>query len=1630
MIIKMRNAPITDRDEMGAAAAFNPLVHPICLAAPERLTPLTAWQEHIPFAMFLVAALRPRLLVELGTEAGDSYGAFCQAVDALSLDTRCYAVDTWRGDAHAGGYDTGVLDEWRAHHDPRYGRFSTLIESTFDEARAHFSDGSIHLLHIDGYHAYEAVKHDFETWLPKVSRDGVILLHDTNVRQRGFGVSQLWEEIKRRYATFEFHHGHGLGVVAVGEIAAPDLRALFNADEQEAARIRRFFSHLGRRLTLERECDQRRLTLTKLQQQLAARDAEARQLGAQLAEQAVAANAREAELRRRQQSLEELQSRVAFERDSLLRQIQSAEATLQALTTDLAAQKSAWQPLAAALETREAAEREMRAELAAKEEALHDLQLAKAAEARKLIQQIAAADRERRHLHTEAAHSAELFSSQITELENQLHDRERRLEESEQQLQRITRSLGWRLLSRYGRLKYGLLLPIYHGLRSMPELLARRSYQPTLEPLHELRRLDANRWESTGNDPRFNLVGKWPQGRVEVSLDLIAEPSVSGHAQLYIDRGAGYSESDSVDLGAPVGVRRAYVRLGPEVVALRFDPFESIGTFQINRLVLRRVSARQAKTASDGNAQPHRAGLKAFVQFARSRAESYRRKHGHAPRLGELPAAVRRTLRAWNQAQADDARRQPALQAVGAALAPQAFQIPEPLDAYDAWLEVNQWNARRAALLGERLSAIAAPPLLSIVMPVYNPPPEFLERAIQSVVAQVYPRWELCIADDASTDPAIKDLLQSWAAREPRLRVVYRESNGHISRATNSAVELARGDFIILLDQDDELTPDALGEIAIYVTDQPDTDILYSDDDKINTSGDRFAPQFKPGWSPELLLSYMYFSHVLTIRRRLYVEAGGLRPGFEGAQDYDLALRLSELTRNIHHIPKILYHWRVLPGSTAASGDAKPESFAAALRAVQEALDRRAAPAAAVQPQWAIEAGCGIFAHRFPDDGPRVAIIIPTRNQVAVLRNCIESLARTSYENYEVVIIDNDSDDDATINYLEQKRHRVLRIPSPGGRFNFAAINNRAVEQVDADYVLFLNNDTEVVAPRWLSQMVGYLGLSGVGAVGGKLLYPDGRIQHAGIIHGYYNGMAGPAFKLLPGSDHGYLSYAAVTRNYAAVTAACMLTGRELFLGMGGFDERQFAVAYNDVDYCYRLRAAGHRVVYCPAAELIHHEGHSRGFVDDPVEPAAFRRRHGKFSDPFYNPNLSLEHERFAIAARTLAPDRLPPIRALLCAFNLNWEGAPQSQLEMTLRLKAMGVIEPVVYCPVDGPLRAAYEANGIEVATGDHPLAGVHTPAAYESAIERFAERIRDWRVEMVYGNTLQTFYAIEAAKRLDLPSVWNPRESEPWQTYFDHLGPQIAARALQCFGYPYQVVFVAEATQRGCAALNAHHNFMTIHNGLDREQFAAALGEWPRAAARRRLELAADEVMILLLGTVCERKGQLDLVEAMARLNEDCAGHVRCVIVGDRAGQYSERLRASLGQLPADRRARVTIVAETSEVAPFYAAADLFVCTSRIESYPRVILEAMAAGLPIITTPVYGISEQVRESVNALFYSPGDAAQLAEQITRLVEAPALRRRLADNSRHVLAMLNDFDGMIEAYARVFREAWLSGRSR
>ncbi len=950
-------------------------------------------------------------------------------------------------------------------------------------------------------------------------------------------------------------------------------------------------------------------------------------------------------------------------------------------------------------------------------------------------------------------------------------------------------------------------------------------------------------------------------------------------------------------------------------------------------------------------------------------------------------------------------------------------------NSYNHWLEVNSWNERRQEVLQQAWLEVREHPRLSLIMPVYNPPASYLERALASVREQMYPHWELCLVNDGGFDPEIYGIIESWQSREPRLKVEQARQNTGVSGVTNTAAAMAQYDHLLFMDHDAELAPDALAEVALCLARHPRLAVLYSDEDKLDEAGRRFDPHFKPDWSPELLLSSMYLGHLFGVRRDLYRAVGGMRIGFEGSQDYDLALRVTEQTSQVWHLPKILYHGRVTPGSTGLTDHEKSSACEAGRRALQEAFERRGLNAVVRHPRWAYQAGGGIYTHEFPDVGPSVAIVIPTKNQLKMVKACLNSLVKTRYQNYQVYIIDNDSDDPKTLDYLHRSPHTVWRLSCPEGRFNFAHLINQAVERVSADYLLLLNNDVEIINPAWLSQMVGYLGIPGVGAVGARLLFPDGRVQHAGVLHALHQGKPGHAFRLTPGQDWGYHAYAKVTRNYSAVTAACMLTPRRLFQQSGGFDENNFAIAYNDVDYCYRLLDGGYRVVYCPSAELVHHEGATRGNVDHLPDVAAFVQKYRHRYDPYYNSNLSLQGGDFLVSARTSAPESLRPIRVLMCTHNLNLEGAPQFLLELARGMVERGIIEPIIHSPVDGPLRQAFEAAHIPVWISPLPLPAVKNLENYNRVIDALAREFEAKDRELIFGNTLLAFYAIVVADRLRLPCLWHIHENDP-QPHLREL-PRVAARqVIKGFALPYQVIFSSDSTRALYNHWNGHNNFMTLSYVLDCERFARLLQPWRRDTARAALGLGPDEVMVLLLGTSCERRGRMDLLKAIRSIQEEYLPRVKFFLVGDRVNSSTQKLCAFHASLDHKWQNRVTIVPETKDVGLYYRAADIFLCTSRIESFPRVILEAMYCRLPIITPPLFGITGMLRDGYSARFYYPGHYRQLARLIETLIQEPTRRRQLGDNAALGLSALPDYDDMLTSYAKLFREGFMSGQPR
>lgn len=557
--------------------------------------------------------------------------------------------------------------------------------------------------------------------------------------------------------------------------------------------------------------------------------------------------------------------------------------------------------------------------------------------------------------------------------------------------------------------------------------------------------------------------------------------------------------------------------------------------------------------------------------------------------------------------------------------------IPKPPAAvesdYDRWMTRNGPNNNAMRKLREASEKFSYTPLISVVTPVYNVAEEWLRKAIESVRVQAYSNWELCLVNDASTERHIRPVLDDYARSDPRIKVMHLPQNEGIAGATNQGLALASGEFIGLLDNDDELSPDALFEVVRELNTDQTADLLYSDEDKLEIDGRRVEPFFKPDWNPDLLLSLNYMPHFLVLRKSVLQEIGGFRLELDGSQDHDLVLRFTERTDRIKHIPKILYHWRKIPGS--AAGSAKPAAYEAGKRAIQDALQRRGCNGSVHHSLLP-----GLYLVRYElRANPLISIIIPTKNRHELLNRCIASIERhTNYKRYEIVVLDNDSSEPASLAYLDQLKgkSRVCHFPGP---FNFSKICNFGAHQAEGEYLLFLNNDTEVIEPDWLCGMLEHAQRPEVGAVGAKLLYPSGTIQHAGVVLGL-GGVAGHAFKHLPGDRPGYFGLTDSIRDCSAVTAACMMTRRQVFDELGGFDEG-LAVAFNDIDLCLRMRSRGYLIVYTPLALLYHHESASRGNLHPPADERMMADRWRKMlrsGDPYYNPNLTLDREDWSLA--------------------------------------------------------------------------------------------------------------------------------------------------------------------------------------------------------------------------------------------------------------------------------------------------------------------------------------------------------------------------------------------------------------
>ena len=545
--------------------------------------------------------------------------------------------------------------------------------------------------------------------------------------------------------------------------------------------------------------------------------------------------------------------------------------------------------------------------------------------------------------------------------------------------------------------------------------------------------------------------------------------------------------------------------------------------------------------------------------------------------------------------------------------------LAEPETIYQKWIENNE--PTKEELEEQRNTEFKLNPKISIIIPMYNTPVKFFEELVDALILQTYPNWELCLADGS---PEKNEELRPIFEKDDRIHYKFIGENKGIAGNTNEALKLATGDFIGLLDHDDLLPEFSLFEIVKCINKNPEVDFIYTDEDKFEQlCGKRYDPYFKSDFAPDTLRANNFICHFSIFRKDLMDKLGGFRSEYDGAQDYDILLRMSENAKNIVHIPKILYHWRVHELSTAKSGGtAKPYAYEAGVKAVQAHIDR-----------IGLEGIKG---------NPKISIVIPNKDYISTLKVCLKSLTKlTTYENYEIIIVENNSEKPETFEYYKEidGKDKIKVIYYPEKEFNYSKIINFGVKNATGEYIVQLNNDTEILTQKWLEEMLGFAQREDVGAVGVELFYPDKTIQHAGIIVGI-GGVAGHVFKNIPHNMHGYFSKDAMIQNMSAVTAACIMTKKSIYEEVGYMDEK-FKVAFNDVDFCLKIRQTGKLIVYNPYVQFLHYESKSRGFEDTPEKQERFKTEIDRFyekwqsfldkGDPYYNINLRLDNDQCAI---------------------------------------------------------------------------------------------------------------------------------------------------------------------------------------------------------------------------------------------------------------------------------------------------------------------------------------------------------------------------------------------------------------
>ena len=1173
-----------------------------------------AWSMHLPFAWDLIRELQPQIFVELGVYRGESYFGFCQSVAEHGLATRCYGVDTWRGDIHMGSYGPEIGGEVEQYN-RRYSSFSKLLKMTFDEALSDFADDTIDLLHIDGGHQYEEVKHDFESWLPKLSKRSIVLLHDVTVKEADFGVWRLWQEIARKGNSFVFQFGHGLGLWKrnlVSKEDSPFIQDLLRADESQQCEITAHYAIAAAALNSAKAEEKRQQDIKTGRLQVFMPRA-----GRYSPDDCCTSTFRKATWRRIEVDLPlgvgDGTAPLRFDPGNEIGVIQIARIQVRMATNQLIWRARGVAELAqlvvggtAVVVPDERVFRILnygidpqvllpRIDVASGSPLKLEIWLrldigpetvGECFAALQSRQRAALAKREAQLRETEQQRAAlennlRSFEEQRLSLEVALDEHQAELAAHRSELERLEREV-WE--NRVRRADFAVRLKERESsIREIQESFVWKVAKPLWKAERHLSRRKAAKPEPAAGEIVFALDGPGIWNARRDSVELTGWCFTRGGPQI-------------VGVRAKIGRKSYFARYGLQrddlAKTTMADPATLYSGFSLRIPVTPETSVIRLEAIT------HNGPWRLVLEHSLAGPAPPRHRSTSAPTIEPPP-----TERPDRPIHANGS--QPVL--YPNVSADEVLPLLGP--------HIQQHLAR----------ANVAKPIITVITPTFNTAPRWFVEAGASLLNQSFADWEWCLVDDGSQDLQTKRILESLAQAHPNIHVKLSSSKG-ISAAANEALEMTRGEFVCFLDHDDLLAPEALQ--AMYDKLSQGFDVVYSDEDKLDDNRRLLTePFFKPDWSPEYFRGAMYVGHLLCLRRDLACRVR-FDTNFDGVQDFEFMLRVGETGARIGHVPRILYHWRKTPGSIAETSAAKPQAAVLQEKAVNAHLQRVNLPA---------EARAGSAPHRLRivpkprSSSPKISIIVPTRDSPDLLARCLKSLFETTaYPNYEVILVDNDTGDAQALKLMRHYPVTRIYLPNP---FNFSRANNLAARRADGEYLVFLNNDTEIISREWLDHLLYYAEQRDVGAVGALLLHDDGSVQHAGVILGM-RGTADHSMRGFRAKSDGYAGSLSCAREVSAVTAACMAVRKSTFVEVGELNEHFFSI-YQDLDFCLRLRERGLRIIWTPQAVLLHHESLSRQSYYDVVDRYLLLDQWEEViqrGDPYYNRNLNVERGDYSLA--------------------------------------------------------------------------------------------------------------------------------------------------------------------------------------------------------------------------------------------------------------------------------------------------------------------------------------------------------------------------------------------------------------